>query len=179
MFDPTIFENLKVVIEGAIYDLDLSGKILITGRVDRVDLAMMSREYRIQFRIQNGGKALAELRLFAGVADLAAEILEAKNEIPGCRIEVCFFTTVTQIETDCEQIELKLKSIWGDRPEIKQILTFEYTPHDLMDLSPDPLYHNRITLNFGRKIDENQTDDMIHLVHHMHQSARFLDKLLE
>ena len=30
MFDPTIYDNIKVVLEGAVYDLDLEGKIIIT-----------------------------------------------------------------------------------------------------------------------------------------------------
>ena len=50
MFDPTIFDNLKVVAEGAVYDLDLQGEILITNRIDQVDLATLSRYYAITFR---------------------------------------------------------------------------------------------------------------------------------
>ncbi|UTW70295.1 hypothetical protein KHA80_06930 [Anaerobacillus sp. HL2] len=41
MFDPTIYENLKVVIEGEVYDHDMNGRILII-QIDIVDLATMS-----------------------------------------------------------------------------------------------------------------------------------------
>ncbi|MDF0725751.1 hypothetical protein PY093_03360 [Cytobacillus sp. S13-E01] len=39
MFDPTIFDNLKVVIEGEVYDLDLTGDFLVTNRSDSIDIA--------------------------------------------------------------------------------------------------------------------------------------------
>ena len=32
MFDPTIYENLKVVFEGAVYDLDLDGHLTVGDR---------------------------------------------------------------------------------------------------------------------------------------------------
>ncbi len=34
MFDPTAFDNLKVIVEGAVYDFDLHGDILVTDRKD-------------------------------------------------------------------------------------------------------------------------------------------------
>ena len=39
MFDPTAYDNLKVILEGAVYDLDLSGELKIIERNDIVDLA--------------------------------------------------------------------------------------------------------------------------------------------
>ncbi|MBE1554672.1 hypothetical protein [Sporosarcina limicola] len=41
MYDPTIFENLKVAFENQVYDLDnLDQKITITNRIDRMDFAI-------------------------------------------------------------------------------------------------------------------------------------------
>lgn len=36
MFDPTAFDNLKVIVEGAVYDFDLHGDILVTDRKDMI-----------------------------------------------------------------------------------------------------------------------------------------------
>lgn len=52
MFDPTVFDNLKTVLEGAVYDLDLEGVILVINRNDLVDLAHFSRTYKITFQLQ-------------------------------------------------------------------------------------------------------------------------------
>lgn len=49
MFDPTAFDNLKVIVEGAVYDFDLHGDILVTDRKDMMDLASLSRIYHISF----------------------------------------------------------------------------------------------------------------------------------
>ena len=49
LFDPTAFENIKVVIEGEIYDRDLSGEIFVTDRNDWFNSAKLSRKYEISF----------------------------------------------------------------------------------------------------------------------------------
>lgn len=51
MFDPTAFDNMKVVIEGALYDLDICGEIVITDRNDSFNMAKMSRTFDISFRL--------------------------------------------------------------------------------------------------------------------------------
>ncbi|UOK56770.1 hypothetical protein MGI18_18515 [Bacillus sp. OVS6] len=56
MFDPTAFDNLKVVLEGAIYDADLGGFITVIGRKDLVDLAAMSRCYQNTFQLKKETK---------------------------------------------------------------------------------------------------------------------------
>ncbi|GAA3327145.1 hypothetical protein GCM10020331_065930 [Ectobacillus funiculus] len=77
MFDPTVFENLKVVAEGAVYDLDLAGAILVTNRRDVIDLASMSRTYSIAFMLRDAEYDITALfSLTADVKNLAGEILE-------------------------------------------------------------------------------------------------------
>lgn len=51
MFDPTAFDNLKVVFEGAVYDLDLSGDIQILDRKDLFDFAHYDRCYQIRYSL--------------------------------------------------------------------------------------------------------------------------------
>ncbi|KHF34038.1 hypothetical protein CM49_03708 [Paenibacillus sp. P1XP2] len=80
MFDPTIFENLKVALENQLYDLDnIDGLIRIIGRDDRLEMSVMSREFAIRFELAGRPEVFAEIRLEASLADLSAEILEIED----------------------------------------------------------------------------------------------------
>lgn len=173
MFDPTIYENIKVVIEGEIYDVDLSGKILVTMRKDLVDLALMSRKFVIQFRIVSCVKEIyAEINLFANTEDLANEILENNNIKSGCEIIVKFYTLVSDPEKECERIYNTLIKMWDDRPEIVQRLSYIYNNGE--EKVPELL--NEISLNFGRKIDEENISDIHNLVEYTIKSLEELSK---
>ena len=51
MFDPTAFENMRVVMEGIFYDKDLSGDITIVDRNDVINTAKMSRDFDLSFQL--------------------------------------------------------------------------------------------------------------------------------
>ncbi|MGZ4162287.1 MAG: hypothetical protein ACXVNF_16040, partial [Neobacillus sp.] len=53
VFDPTAFDNMKVVIEGALYDMDIIGEIIITDRNDIMNMAKLSRRFDICFTLPN------------------------------------------------------------------------------------------------------------------------------
>ncbi|WP_017755390.1 hypothetical protein [Calidifontibacillus oryziterrae] len=175
MFDPTIFENLKVVAEGAVYDLDLIGQIVVTNRVDQVDLAKLSRHYSITFRRADVSQnsVQGKLQIDVGAHDLSSEILEKDiedNDL-GCTVEVTFFTKVNDIENDCSAIQLSLLTIWGNRPSITQQLSFFYEDRT-KQLS------NSICLKFDRKIAEAQVGDLPIIVDHMVESIDRLNEIL-
>lgn len=65
MFDPTIYENVKVVLEGELYDRDLDGEITITNRSDLVDLATLSRTYVVAF--EENSKVSSTINLHASL----------------------------------------------------------------------------------------------------------------
>lgn len=159
MFDPTIFENLKVVIEGGIYDLDLDGSILVTGRNDLVDLADMSRTFAMRFRLKDGN-CEAELRLAAGLRDLAGEKLEWKHATLGCTLQLNFTLTLKDAEESCAAIQKQLESLWGGRPEIVQTLSYPFGEER-------SLYRNDISCRFNRKIDEGHWSDLPELLNVM------------
>jgi hypothetical protein len=158
LFDPTIYENLKTVLEGAVYDLDLNGTILVTQRIDQVDLSSMSRYYSIEF-IQTGHDAenTAKIVIQAHLRDLAAEILENVTETPGCTLEILLTTRVGNPQQECPIIQRELGFIWEQRPEITQTLSFMFNEQPLQ-------YTNRIKLHFGRKVGEGQIDDFPNLI---------------
>jgi hypothetical protein len=171
MFDPTIFDNMKVVLEGAVYDLDFAGEIVVTGRIDRVELSTMSRTYALRFKEQGRGECSAEVRLSADISDLAAELLQKKDEAPGCRLTIRFMCRIRG-EEDCREINGLIGKIWGGRPSIRQTISFVYDPAKKPDF-----FQNEVQLDFDRKLDEAQVDDFPELLRHVLTSLRALNRL--
>lgn len=167
MFDPTIYENLKVVLEGAVYDLDLDGQIVVVHRSDLIDLAAMSRSYAVRYRMKDGGCA-AELRLSAGLVDLAGEKLEWRNARPGCKLEVVFSLLLRNPETACKNIQHILEQIWAPNTEIVQTLSYRFG-------SDGARCSNEIGVRFDRKIGEGQVGDIPDLLEHTVRTLRQLE----
>lgn len=93
MFDPTVFENLKVVAEGAFYDLDLDGELAVIDRHDLVDLAHMSRKYEIIARLDAEQEKDVEctFSLSASLPAFAEEKLPSfTKRTPGCALTIMF-----------------------------------------------------------------------------------------
>lgn len=83
MFDPTIYDNLKVAFENYLYDLDnLDESIHITHRRDQLELASMSREFTLRFCLRNHTAVTAEVVLRSSLQAIAAEILRPQAPIP-------------------------------------------------------------------------------------------------
>ena len=91
MFDPNAYENMKVVIEGIVYDHDLNGDILIIERNDLVNLANMSRSFSLVFILKNDKQPKIEtkLELSATLFQMAAEWYPI-NEEPGANFRIVF-----------------------------------------------------------------------------------------
>ncbi|GAA3404567.1 hypothetical protein ACFFNY_27090 [Paenibacillus hodogayensis] len=167
MFDPTIYENLKVVFEGAVYDLDLDGQIVVIHRADLMDLAAMSRSYAIRFRLKDGHSS-AEIRLSAGLTDLAGEKLEWRNARPGCGLEIVFSLMLRNPVTACRNIQDILQQIWDIGTAVVQTLSFRYG-------DDGSRCHNEIAVRFDRKIGESQVSDIPDLLEHTVRTLRQLE----
>ena len=63
LFDPTAYENLKVVFEGIVYDYDLNEEITIIERNDYINLADMSRTYNLSFMNKNDRNKLLIMKI--------------------------------------------------------------------------------------------------------------------
>lgn len=125
MFDPTIYENLKIILEGLVYDLDFDGHLTVTDRKDIVDLASMSRKYSIEVSVQGKkGPVKALIDLEAGLKDLADEIMERETSQTGCRFSVTYYVMVQDIEAECTKIGEGLRNIWGTRGEVTQKVSY-------------------------------------------------------
>ncbi|WP_100407363.1 hypothetical protein [Bacillus solitudinis] len=167
MFDPTIFDNIKVVLEGMIYDFDLANEIIVTSREDSVDLATMSRKFAMQFQLQDYPHALpyAEVSLFSSIKDFSLEMLDHDEKTAGCVLEINFYSTVSNVDDDCHHIEKELSNIWNGRPFINQQISFNFRQKQKL--------MNKTNLNFKRKINEGQINDFKEIIDHCLESLEF------
>lgn len=165
MFDPTIFDNLKTVIEGEVYDRDLDGKILVTGRADLINLATMSRTFVLEFRRQDLEEATVKLTLQADLVNLASEILEKMDEEPGCNLTISYSLKVVDPQADAVELRQILHEIWEGRPSISTEVRFAVDPHgDVVEDESGKPYELSLILTFDRKIDERQLQDLDELL---------------
>ncbi|CAH2715559.1 hypothetical protein BACCIP111895_02743 [Neobacillus rhizosphaerae] len=163
MFDPTAFDNMKVVIEGALYDRDLSGEIVITDRNDMLNIAKMSRLFNLCFRLpENKGSVIsAKIEIEALLNNLAAELLpgSVSNRQAGCYVSLHFFLEKTGT-IDFEALQAILSEIWGANRKVTQ--TVQSNP-----LEEEKKYTTIMTVEFDRIISEDQMDDLIEMIDFM------------
>ena len=151
MFDPTVFDNLKVVLEGAIYDLDLSEDVDITDRSDNVDLAKMSRSYSISLSKKNVDTVI---ELTTDALNWSGEILAPDQDTYPCQLYIEFLLKIKNIDHACSGIRFRLNQIWRTfKPKIEQNISFLYG-------KPNELYDNQIVLSFKEEIDESFIADI-------------------
>lgn len=160
MFDPTIYENLKVVLEGAVYDLDLDNVISVTRRADLVDLATMSRTYIIEFQLVKTSDARAEIILSSTIHDFAKESIDGDVETSGCIIQINFYTSYI----NCLIIEHDLQEIWQHQPKITQTISTIFGENEKT---------NQINLSFQRKINEKYVEDLATIINLSVQSLNY------
>ena len=60
---------------------NLDERIQITGRKDRLEMAVMSREFTLQFCLRDRPEVTGEVVLSSSLEELAAEILETPGRI--------------------------------------------------------------------------------------------------
>ncbi|WP_342535986.1 hypothetical protein [Sporosarcina sp. FSL K6-3508] len=163
MYDPTVFENLKVAFENHVYDLDnLERSISILNRTDQLDLAVMSRKYSIQFSLVSHHAVSVEIALNSSLQELADEILEAKGTEPGCLLSLRVLINVQDMDTQCEQVENIIQTIWENDIEYRQTLSFHYG-------QTEPGFLNTVEIDFKPKLTEE----------HMGEIGEFLQHVLE
>jgi len=164
MFDPTVFENLKVAFENRLYDLDnIEGSVTVTGRRDLLDLAVLTRELTLQFVLAGGdpgkGTAEAELVLTAPLAELAAEILASPGAVPGCGLLIRFRLWITEPDRDCDEIGQIVQDVW--QPQLPPVQTLSYTYGET-----PARWLDTVELRFNRMINEDQMEDIPELLGH-------------
>ncbi|NRD80501.1 hypothetical protein HPT25_24570 [Bacillus sp. BRMEA1] len=172
MFDPTAFDNMKVVIEGALYDLDLIGAIIVTDRNDFLNTAKMSRLFSICFRLPGNttNTVTAKLEMGAELNNLAAELLPNMdaNDLAGCFVKLQFCLEVVDEMTEYQEIDDIFRKIWGEERKICQ--SVEFNP-----LNQPKKMKNVVTIDFERIISEAQMDDLVEMIEFMVTTTQQLE----
>ncbi|AZU63074.1 hypothetical protein [Neobacillus mesonae] len=160
MFDPAAFDNMKVVIEGALYDMDLDGEIAITNRNDIVNIAKMSRLFNISFTLPKVTCRLltARIELEAKLENLAAELLSGSvsEKLAGCNVTLQFIFEHEDDAKHYQAVQGIITGIWGELRNITQ--SVEFNP-----LAEQRKVKNVVTIDFVRIIGEEQMDDLIEM----------------
>ncbi|MDF9843581.1 MULTISPECIES: hypothetical protein [unclassified Paenibacillus] len=171
MFHPTVFDNIKIAFENQLYDYDnLDSILMIKGRTDMLNLAVMSREFTLAFKLTDGFKVTSEVVLLSSVKELSDEILETPGSNPGCSLLLRFYMEVTDPPIQCPAVERILTGIWGPELKPEQSLSFRYG-------GEEQIYNNCIQLTFKRQITEEQMEDIPNLLAHLLQSAEELENV--
>lgn len=173
MFDPTAFDNMKVIIEGAFYDLDEAGKLMIMDRKDIMDLATLSRQFSISFYLPECPGIEAEFRLMAGLENLASELLQGSSPDlkAGCEL-ILFFRAVHMDSASIYQdIQDYMESKWGVERNILQ--TACWNP-----LTGQETVMNEIAIDFNRIVTEAQLEELKEIPDYMDETIIGLYSLL-
>ncbi|WP_204414487.1 hypothetical protein [Bacillus tianshenii] len=164
MFDPTVFDNLKVIIEGAIYDLDLDGELQVVNRRDLVDLATMSRQFSMDIAVS--AAMFGRIELSSNLENISGELLKRLDR-PGCSVTVSFYQEGKRssiIRESLEQWKKELQNIWGESWEME----LSYT--ESLD-APEPI-KLCATIRFDRLFYEDNVDDLQELIPYMLSTLR-------
>ena len=157
MFDPTVFDNLKVVIEGYIYDMDIDHQIIVTDRSDIIDLATMSRRYSISYKGIKNKRKTAKFQIEMSHHELSGELLQTKRK-PGCTVKLIFLETQDSKEYD-EILFKKLKKRWGEHHPVTLYLTKEMTMTSIY-------YHHKYKVEFQISFGEDDLEELLEIVDH-------------
>jgi hypothetical protein len=166
LFDPTIFDNLKVVIEGAVYDKDLDGLWKVIDRRDNIDLATMSRDYSICFQLNKNSNCSCKWNLSSTITQLASELTGQENQsIQGCSTSVEFTVSFLEVKRQLEIVYETISNIWGDRELVSTLIdTYPKASHSKMIVS----------VEFNRIIYEEDIDDLLTMLTYMERTLNEL-----
>ncbi|MBW4084067.1 hypothetical protein [Paenibacillus sp. S150] len=171
MFHPTVFDNIKTAFENQIYDYDnLDGILVVTDRADLLNLALMSREFSLSFKLTGGRNVTSEVVLLSSVKELSDEILETPDSNPGCSLLLRFYMEIDDVNVQCPAIENVLSTIWGPDFQPVQSLSCLFGQED-------DTCNNCIELQFNRQIAEEQMEDIPNLLNFILQSAGELEDI--
>ncbi|UQD52471.1 hypothetical protein C0971_10940 [Bacillus methanolicus] len=176
MFDPTAFENMKVVIEGAVYDLDLSGEIRVIDRNDLINTAKLSREFNISFTKAGEyqpQKVIAKFMMEAKLENLAAELLpDAQSvKLSGSNVMIVFIAEHENDKGINKKLLKTVKEIWGENRSVAQKI--------IIDPSADnEMVKSETSVSFNRLVSEEQIDDLAEMIPFMLQTLKELSTIV-
>jgi len=122
MFDPTAYENIKVVLEGLIYDFDLQGEIVVIERNDLVNLADFSRTFNLSFSFHEDKKQtfIGKIEIHSTFKQIISE-WTLINEIPGSELKLQFIINKPLNEILEKRIHKYLRTKFGNDFEVEWV----------------------------------------------------------
>ncbi|MGM0845429.1 MAG: hypothetical protein ACQEUT_10655 [Bacillota bacterium] len=157
MFDPTAYENLKVVLQGALYELELLGSLKVVDREDIVDLASLKRRYSLTLCNPAKDNITVTVSLTAGPEEWNAEASPESGGEPGAWLQVQYQSEGFSFP---ESFITSLEEWWGNHRKIEWRKV----------ISPSrPSLHQGI-VDFNRIITEEMVDDLEEVVSHLENS---------
>lgn len=165
MFDPTVFDNLKVVLEGAVYDLDLEGLIEVKSRNDLVNLADMSRTWSISFQEDPAGTE-AEIQLSI-IADQLQTEWKKTADYAGCSLQISFYQWADS-ESGYVKPLTSIREIWGE--DVSVDIEISYNP-----LAEKKQFKHTWTIYFDRLITEEHAGDLESVVESVCTTLKKID----
>ncbi|WNB93771.1 hypothetical protein [Bacillus sp. NEB1478] len=168
MFHPSVYDNLKVVLEGVVYDSDFSGEIEIIDRKDIVDFAVIEKSISLSFIVLGISDSInGKIILSTNLEKLATEKLQDIPENAGCNLSIQIETPVYEIETDCKQLQLILRK-WttGEiKGKIEQKLTYIYG-------ESRNVFNNTVSIEIEKPVTEDDTDRFSAVLGHVIASIK-------
>ncbi|WP_419881139.1 hypothetical protein ACN6MY_16310 [Peribacillus sp. B-H-3] len=179
MFDPTAYENMKVVIEGAFYDRDLEGEIAVTGRQDIMNLADLSRKFSIemelkehmQIRTLKGG-----MMIEASLENLGSELLHPilNESQAGCSVRIFISFPYQLKQQEIGGLMALLSDIWGEERLIEITTSSKVTGSQ----SEAHEFLTNASISFGRLVGEDQLDDLLDMIDYLISSLKKIHSFL-
>lgn len=172
MFDPTAYENFKVIIEGSVYDFDFTGDIKVVNRSELLDLAVLSRQFTMSFIMPDYSRLVGSIVLRASLNELAGEILDEDDTKAAAKVVLQFAYHSSDLATveKVEAIKECLLHIWGDDRQISFISSQHFIDGKHSHFS------NEVTVSFNRMVREDLADDLYELPKYMMESLQALRK---
>lgn len=178
MFDPTAFDNMKVVLEGAVYDHDFYGDITVTNRQDIVNLANLSRQFSMEMELkshQSDIPVVGVVSLSANLENLSAELLPNQSPFNEGSTIIVVLRMASQLEGILGgQLLSVIEGVWGNSRHIEMVNS---TYHN--NKNGDISYTTECKISFGRLIKEEQMDDLTEMLDALIESLKKLDGFLK
>jgi hypothetical protein len=150
MFHPSVYDNLKVVLEGAVYDADFEQKILICGRSDLLDMATAFRQYKILFNMKEASEDLTgHVAISSNLEALYQEKINDRPEKAGCLLEYGIILPVKDIDKECVDIQQILQKRYGHIADVQQHLSYQFG-------KPRGKYNNLVTIKYKQPVGEDE-----------------------
>ena len=178
LFDPTAFDNMKVVLEGAVYDRDFVGDILVVNREDLINLAKLSRHFTIEFELKDprfNKQISGGITLYASLENLSSELLAShKNDTySGSTVEIFILYSEKVSEEQADRLFKELEDIWGKQR------TIECTNIAVKSNANQQSYSSKFTISFDRLVKEEQMDDLVDMIEYLIQSLQLSETILK